>query len=239
MEKKEYLQQAGGVLSGVFDVLTIVAKVVLYVLGFALFMFGIVGIAGVISTVFFDEIFFISNDIRGFITPKEFFAMFSVSGELNRFIFSLGSFLLIVFLMIAYTGSKLLFRFKSNSKLFFITGISLLVLASAFTGINSALIFSKYDKEDGFITNEPVAYNSGDTLTLTLSTSFDKAYKTADIDWDKFRIDTENGKLIQIYGIPQLDIIKNEEDSVVLSSEYKIRGLAEGRQAKKLLYQYE
>ena len=231
---RERMDQAGNVaMSGIRMVLKIIAVVV----GIALVFAGIFAIIALVTSMF------ITNEFLG-ISPlghgmPHYLDLFVSGNTLFWFWIGLGLTIGIPLLLLAYLGTKLIFRFKSSNGAVGMTSLGLWVIGIILLIFALVRGFSDFKSVSTNTKQEPVTTKS-DTLYLKLGKDEFSEYIDANINFDGLRIASVNGKQF-ILNEPTLDIEKSEtnEFSMVIKSKARGRDLDKAQNyAREINYKY-
>ena len=220
IRSRERLDDAGGIA---MSVLRAIFKIIVVFFGIILVSIGIIAIIALFTSLF------VSSEFIG-ITPfsnelPHYLGLFVSDGTLTWFWIGLALTLGIPLIMLAYLGTKLIFRFESNNPAIgfsslglWVFGIILLIFASVH-GVSDFKSVSTSTKQ------EPVVTKS-DTLYLKLGTDEFSDYLDSNFDFDGLRIASVNGKQF-LLNEPRLEVEKSEtnEFSVVIKSKARGRDL--------------
>ena len=217
IRSRERLDEAGGV---VMSVLRAILKIFVVIFGIALLMVGIFSIIALFTSLF------VSSEFLG-ITPFDhgipnYLDLFIGGATLTWFWVGLGLTIGIPLIMLAYLGTKMIFRFKSNNPAIGVTsfglwmiGIFLLIFA-AVRGVSDFKSVSTSTKQ------EPLTTKS-DTLYLKMGNDEFSDYLDSNIDIDGLRIASVNGKQF-LLNQPRLDIGRSETNDFSIVIRSKARG---------------
>ncbi len=235
IRSRERLDDAGSVA---MSVLRAILKIIVVFFGIILVSIGIIAIIALFTSLF------VSSEFIG-ITPfsnelPNYLGLFVSDGTLTWFWIGLALTLGIPLIMLAYLGTKLIFRFESNNPAIgfsslglWVLGIILLIFASVH-GVSDFKSVSTSTKQ------EPVVTKS-DTLYLKLGADEFTDYLDSNFDLDGLRIASVNGKQF-LLNEPQLEIEKSEtnEFSVVIKSKARGRDLDIAQtNARNINYKFE
>lgn len=237
-----YTEQINKATEGIEEILIVIAKVFLFILGLGLFVGGLVALVFIFSAFFSDQMLFFVNDIPGFVSMRAFFELFSEGESITALMLSALSLAVLPMLLVVYLGSKLLFKYKDNSKLFFVGGTAAFVIAMVFAGISALKILGKYKTEQQFEHKEILPFKPGDTLTVSEFTYRNPGFETAEFDLDDFKIDIADDTVKQIYGIPRLNIRYADTPQPYIVFQYRANGLklkASDEMLKHINYKWE
>lgn len=235
IRSRERLDDAGGV---VISVLRAILKIIVVFFGIILVSIGLIAIIALFTSLF------VSSEFIG-ITPfsnelPHYLGLFVSDGTLTWFWIGLALTIGIPLIMLAYLGTKLIFRFESNNPAIgfsslglWVFGIILLIFASVH-GVSDFKSVSTSTKQ------EPVVTKS-DTLYLKLGADEFSDYLDSNFDFDGLRIASVNGKQF-LLNEPRFEIEKSEtnEFSVVVKSKARGRDLDIAQNnARNINYKFE
>jgi phage shock protein PspC (stress-responsive transcriptional regulator) len=231
---RERFDDAGNIaLSGVAAIF----KIFVVIFGIVLVVIGIFSIIALFTSLL------VSGEFIG-ISPfsthlPHYFDLFVNNGTLTWFWIGLGLTIGIPLIMLAYLGTKLIFRFKSNNPAIglsslglWVIGIILLIYASV-QGVSEFKSVSTSTKQEPLITKS-------DTLYLKLGNDEFSDYLDSNIDFDGLRIASVNGKQI-LLNKPRVNIVKSETNDFSLVIKSKARGYDIDKaqsNAREITYKY-
>ena len=215
---REGLDEAGNVA---MSALRAILKIFVVIFGIVLVIVGIFSIIALVTSLFVSHEFIgispFSNGLPHYID------LFVNNGTLTWFWVGLGLTIGIPLIMLAYLGTKLIFRFKSNNPAIgasslglWIIGIMLLIYA-AVQGVRDFKSVSTSTKQVPLITKS-------DTLYLKLGTDEFSDFLDSSFDIDGLRIASVNGKQF-LLNEPRLEIEKSETNEFGIVIRSKARGL--------------
>jgi len=228
------MDQAGNVL---MSVLRAILKIFLVFFGVILVFTGIFAIIALVTSLF------VTNEFLG-ISPfghglPHYLDLFVSGNTLFWFWIGIGLTIGIPLILIAYLGTKLIFRFKSNNGVvglsFFglwVIGVILLIFTLV-RGLSDFKSVSTTTKQEPFTTKS-------DTLYLKLGADEFSEYLDSNIDIDGLRIASVNGKQLML-NEPRLDIIKSDtkDFSLVIKSKARGRDLDKAQvNAREITYKF-
>jgi phage shock protein PspC (stress-responsive transcriptional regulator) len=214
---RERVDQAGNLLLSLFQT---IVKIIVIVVGIALVFAGIFAIIALITSLF------ITNEFLG-ITPfshglPHYLDMFVSGNTLFWFWIGIGLTIGIPLIMLAYLGTKLIFRFKSNNGAVGLSSIGLWIIGLILLIFASVRGLSDFKSVSTSSKQEPVTTKS-DTLYLKLGVDEFSEYLDSNIDFDRLHIASINGKQFML-NEPKLDIVKSETNDFSLVIKSKARG---------------
>jgi phage shock protein PspC (stress-responsive transcriptional regulator) len=237
---KKSMEGAGDVA---YNVLKLVLKIAVIIIGILLIISGFLGLLGMISSLAVGH-----SLVQGWpmiwspeIHFPDFFNNFVEPGTVTLGIIFIGLLAGIPLLAILFIGSKLVFRYKSNNiavglsmvGVWFISLIALIAVSAGQLG--------NFKNQASTVISNPLSCDNCQTLTLKLSE--DKYENYAETDWDlnNFKVVMVNGDKIML-GKPQLDIEKAGGDNFVVTIKKFSRGHSRERAkdyAADIIYNYE
>jgi phage shock protein PspC (stress-responsive transcriptional regulator) len=214
---REHLDQAGSVAA---SVLRAILKIVAVIIGIALVFAGIFAIIALITSLF------ITNEFLG-ITPfghgiPQYIDLFMSGTSFFWFWIAIGLVIGIPLLLIAYLGTKLIFRFKSSNGAVGMTSLGLWVIGIILLIFVSVRAFGDFKNVSTSSKQESITTKS-DTLYLKLGKDEFTDYLDEHINFDGLRIAAMNGKQFLLYE-PRLDIVKSENNDFSMVIKSKARG---------------
>jgi len=214
---RERLDEAGNVA---FSVLRAILKIIAVLFGIILLAIGIFSIIALFASLF------ISSEFIG-ISPfgngmPHYLDLFVNSDTLFWFYLGMGLTIGIPLIMLAYLGTKLIFRFKSNNPAIGISALALWVVGVILLIFASVRGFSDFKSVSTSTRNEPLTTKS-DTLYLKVGADEFSDYIDSNIDFGGLRIASLNGKQF-LLNQPRLDIVKSETGDFGLVIRSKSRG---------------
>jgi len=217
IRSRERLDDAGNV---VMSVLRAILKIFVVIFGIILVSVGIFSIIALFTSLF------ISSEFIG-ISPfshelPNYLDLFVSSDTLSWFWVGLALTIGIPLIMLAYLGTKLIFRFESNNPAIgmsslglWVFGIILLIIASV-RGVSDFKSVSTSTKQEPLITKS-------DTLYLKLGADEFSDYLDSNFDFDGLRLASISGKQF-LLNEPRLDIEKGESNEFGIVIKSKARG---------------
>jgi len=212
-------------------------KIFVVIFGIVLLIIGIFSIIALFTSLFVGSEFIGMSPFSSHL--PHYFDLFVSNGTLTWFWVGLGLTVGIPLIMLAYLGTKLIFRFRSNNHAFgasalmlWIIGILLLIFASV-KGVSDFKSASTSTKQ------EPIATKS-DTLYLKLGNDEFSDYLDSNLDFDGLRVASVNGKQFLLTK-PRLTVVKSETNEFSLVIKSKARGYDLDKaqnNAREITYKY-
>ncbi len=214
---RERMEQAGNVL---MSILRAILKIFVVIFGVILVAIGIFSIIALITSLF------ITNEFLG-ISPfsnslPHYLDLFASGNTLFWFWTGLGLTIGIPLLVLAYLGTKLIFRFKSSNGAVGLSFLALWVIGLILLIFASVRGLSDFKSVSTSTKLEPITTKS-DTLYLKLGTDEFTDYLDSNINFDGLRLASINGKQF-LLNEPKLDIVKSETNDFSMVIKTKARG---------------
>ncbi len=231
---RERLDDAGNV---VMSVITAILKILVVFFGIVLVIVGIFAIIALFTSLFVTSEF-IGMAPFGHGIPN-YFNLFVNGDTLSWFWIGLGLTLGIPLIMLAYLGTKLIFRFKSNNPAIGLTSLALWVIGIILLIFASVRGFSDF-KSVSTSTKQEALTTQTDTLYLKLGADEFADYMDSNIDIDGLRVASVDGKQF-LLNKPRVDIVKSETSdfSIVIKSKARGRDLDKAQNnARDITYKY-
>ncbi|MCX6237513.1 MAG: PspC domain-containing protein [Bacteroidia bacterium] len=225
IRSRERLDDAGSI---VVSVLQAILKIFVVIFGIILVTVGVFSIIALVTSLF------VSGEFIG-ISPfsdqmPHYLDLFVSSDTLSWFWVGLGLTIGIPLLMLAYLGTKLIFRFKSNNPAIgmsslglWVFGIIILICASV-RGVSDFKSVATATKPETIITKS-------DTLYLKLGVDEFSDYLDSNINFDGLRLALINGKQF-LLNEPRLGIEKSDSKDISIIIKSKARGYNPDRAQK-------
>ena len=232
---RDRMDQAGSVAS---SILSAGLKVIAVIIGIALVFAGIFAIIALVTSMF------VTNEFLG-VFPfghriPQYLDLFISGNTFFWFWIAIGLVVGIPLLLIAYLGTKLIFRFKSSNGAVGMTSLGLWVIGIIL--LIFILVKGLGDfKSVSTSTKQDVVLTKSDTLYLKLGNDEFSEFMDSNINFDGLRIAALNGKQFLLYE-PKLDIVKSETNdfSLVIKSKARGRNLDNAQNnARDMNYKYE
>lgn len=231
---RDRLNDAGNL---VISVLLAILKICVVFIGIVLVLAGIFAIIALFTSLFVSSEFLgVSPFGHGIHNYSNLF----VSGDTHSwFWIGIGLTLGIPMIMLAYLGTKLIFRFKSNNHAFGLTALALWVIGIIVLIFASVRGLGEF-KSVSTSTRQEALVTKSDTLYLKVGPDEFSDYVDSDIDLDGMRIASVNGKNM-LLNKPRVNIVKSEtgEFSILLKSRARGRDLDMAQNnTRQITYKY-
>ncbi|MBN1986697.1 MAG: PspC domain-containing protein [Prolixibacteraceae bacterium] len=237
---KRSVEGAGDVF---YNVLKVILKVFVIIVGVVLILSGFFGILGLISSFIIGHSF-----VEGW--PLVWGPEIHVPNFLNHFVepgtvtFGMIAVALLAgipMLAMLYIGTKLVFRYKSNNTAVGLSMVGLWLIALVSLIVVSASQVGNYKSRSSISNSEVLSCDSCNTLYLQLEE--DKYDDYAEMDWeiDNFKVVVMNGEEVML-GLPTFDIEKAGTDnfSVLIKKTSRGRTRESAQEAtSQIVYNYE
>ena len=214
---RERMDAAGNV---VVSVLGAILKIFVVIFGVVLVAVGIFSIIALITSLF------ITNEFLG-ISPfssglPHYLDLFVSGSTLFWFWVGIGLTIGIPLLVLAYLGTKLIFRFKSSNGTVGLSFLALWVIGIILLIFSLVHGLSDFKSVSTTTKQEPITTKS-DTLYLKLGTDEFSDYLDSNINFDGLRLASIDGKQF-LLNEPKLDIVRSETNDFSLVIRSKARG---------------
>jgi len=249
--KEAYLRNAGHgknlfekIFGFVMDILRYIFRAIVVLFGVFFLVIGIFLLIGIlVSLVDTGNLLYVSSfGISSFSLPV--FLRIFLDGK-DQSIAVAGLFLVvgIPLLMLIYTGSRLIFRFKSPSRFVGIPAFSLFIGGLIITGFMGFGLLKSFNHKA--IDSRSYKLIQPQNNTLTISVRDDKRLNELGYDENRWGIGNWNmissGDTNIYFGLPTLEFVRSESDSFQLNLYAMARGedYREGiAKAKRVIYQF-
>ncbi|WP_423128590.1 PspC domain-containing protein [Gaoshiqia sp. Z1-71] len=209
------------------DAFKVLLRVVTVLFGALLIMTGFLGLVGFMTSMVVGHSVFSTAPWFGHWGPG-----FSMPEIANYFI-SPGSFTIIMIavafligiplLAILYIGTKIVFNYKSNNKLIFLSGLAVWLVALIVVISVSVGQVKEYSKRTTVSQSQVIDCANCQTLYLKLGEDHYKHRYQSKIDLQRMKVLSENGESV-LLGSPRLDIEKGNTNEFVILIRKKSRG---------------
>jgi len=204
-----------------YNIAKVSLKILAIIVGVGLIIAGFFGVVGFLSTMI------IGHSILG----SDFGPEFHIQGIFDHFVgsdsvlligISVALITIIPLLAILFIGTKMIFRYKTNNKIIGLASLGIWLVA-LFT-----LILVSVGQVDNFkkktsTTSTINIEKPCKTLTLELGTDTYDSFSDADVNLDRMKIVSADGKDV-LLGEPRLDIEKSSGDQFTIVLKKKARG---------------
>ena len=214
---RDRIDHAGNIFGSAFGA---IIKIFAVIIGIALVFAGISAIIALVTSLF------ITNEFIG-ISPighgiPHYLDLFVSGNTLFWFWIGLGLTIGIPLIMLAYLGTKLIFRFKSRNGAVGLTALGLWLIGLVLLIFMLVRGFSDF-KSGSTSTKLEQLTTKSDTLYLKLGADEFSDYLDSNLNFDRLRIASINGKQF-LLNQPVLDIVKSETNNFSLVIKTKARG---------------
>ena len=220
IRSRERLDDAGNVI---LSILRAFLKIIVVFFGIILISVGIICIIALFASIFVSGEFIGMSPFNNEL--PQYLDLFVSNGNLTWFWFGLALTVGIPLIMLAYLGSKLIFRFKSNSPAVGFTSLGLWIFGIILLIYAAGRGVSDFKSVSTSTRQEQVGTKS-DTLYLKMGKDEFSDYLDSNLDFDGLRIASVDGKQF-LLNEPRFDIEKSEtnEFSIVVRSKSRGRDL--------------
>lgn len=221
-------EQVGRFGDVTYNVLRVILRMIVIVAGVFLILMAFFGLIAFITSMVIGQSVFRSAPWIGDLGPEfhmpEIANFFIASGSMTILMVAIALLIAIPLLGILYAGTKMVFRFRSNSKVIFLGSLAVWGMALITAVIVLVSQIKGYSKETTISQNQVV--NCQDCRTLYLEVGDDPySYSSSRylIDLDRMRVvsDANGPKLV---GEPRLDVEESNSNEFVILIRKKSRG---------------
>lgn len=222
---REQMGQVGDVS---YNILRVILRIVVIAAGVFLIILAFVGLIGFITSMVIGQSIFQSAPWISGLGPEfhmpEIANFFIAPGSMTILMIAIAFLVGIPLLGILYAGTKMVFRFKSNSKLIFLSSLGVWTVALITVIVVSVSQIKDYSKETTITQNQVVNCQNCKTLYLELG---DDPYASQSsryqVDLSRMRVisDSEGPVLV---GEPRLDVEESNSNEFVILIRKKSRG---------------
>jgi phage shock protein PspC (stress-responsive transcriptional regulator) len=231
------------ILDFCFHLLKIFVKIIAIIIGVIFIVVGIFLITGFIASFFTsgETLFVSSMGISNFSMPLFMKLFFSSSTQITIAMVGISLLIGIPLIMLIYNGVKLIFGFKTRMRYVGISTFSLWLAGLILCGIVTFQILQNFNQKVVITKKDNINQPYGRMLYLdvksndTLDTYIAKEGKYMIGSWNLVSI---NNKACR-FGIPELEIVKSDNDSTQLLTFFSARGSSRteaNNRAEKLIY---
>jgi phage shock protein PspC (stress-responsive transcriptional regulator) len=221
-------EQMGRFGDVVYNVLKVLLRIVVIAAGIFLVIVAFIGLIGFITSIMIGQSIFHSAPWLGHMRPEfnmpEIVNFFIAPDSMTILMIAIVLLLGIPLLGILYAGTKMVFRFRSNSKIIFLSSLSVWIIA--LITVIVVLVSQIKDYSKGTTISQNQVINCQDCQTLYLEAGDDPyGYRLSryEVDLKRMRIVSGNDGLVLI-GEPRLDVEESSSNEFVILIRKKSRG---------------
>jgi len=221
-------EQVGRFGDVTYNVLKVILRIAVIAAGIFLIILAFLGLIGFITSMVIGQSVFHSAPWLSGMGPEfnmpEIVNFFIAPGSMTILMVAIALLVGIPLLGILYAGTKMVFRFKSNSKLIFLSSLAVWMVALVTVIVVSVGQFKDYSKETTISQNQVVNCQKCKTLYLELGDD-PYTYKSSryQVDLDRMRVVSDGDRPLLI-GEPRLDVEESSNDEFVILIRKKSRG---------------
>ncbi len=237
---KKSMEGAGDVT---YNVVKLVLKIAVIVIGVVFIVSGILGLLGMISSLAVGH-----SLVQGWpiiwgpeIHFPDFFNYFLEPGTVTFGMIAIGFLAGIPLLALLYIGSKLVFRYKSNNTAIGLSMVGVWLISLIALVTVSASQVGNFKNQASTVITQTVPCDTCQTMTLQLAEDKYEDYAELDWDLDNIKVVVVNGEKVML-GKPQLDVEKAGGDEFAVT----VKKFSRGRSREKarewttdIIYNYE
>jgi len=221
-------EQVGRFGDVTYNVLKVILRIVVIAAGVFLIILAFLGLIGFITSMVVGQSVFHSapwiSDLGPEFNMPEIANFFIAPGSMTILLVAIALLVGIPLLGILYAGTKMVFRFKSNSKIIFLSSLAVWMVALVTVIVVSVGQFKDYSKETTISQNQVVNCQKCKTLYLELGDD-PYTYKSSryQVDLERMRVISDGDRPLLI-GEPRLDVEESSSDEFVILIRKKSRG---------------
>ncbi len=237
---KRTVEGAGDVF---YNVIKVILKVIVVIIGAALIISGVFGLVGFISSIIIGHSF-----VQGWpmiwgpeVHVPGFLNHLVDSGDVSIGLIAIGFLTGIPLLAMLFVGTKLVFNYKTNNAAIGLSMVGVWLVSLVVLIVVSAGQFDNFKKHSSVSEIETLSCDSCQTLYLKLAEDKYEDYSTEDFEIDNFKVTVVDGEEVML-GNPLLDIKKASRNSfsVIVKKASRGRTREEAKQsAENIIYHYE
>ena len=213
-----------------YNVLKVALKILVVLFGAFLIIFGFIGLFGFILSMFVGHSILGAAPWIGHWGPEfympELATFFISPGSLTLLLIAIAFLVGIPLLGILFVGTKMVFRYKSNNRLIFLSSLGVWLVALITVVVVTFGQVDDYSKRSTTSSNKVIDCQNCETMYLELGTDNYADNYYSELDLERMKVITEDGESI-LLGSPRLDIEKSNTDEFVVMIRKKSRGSSE------------
>ncbi len=221
-------EQVGRFGDVTYNVLKVILRIVVIMAGIFLILLAFLGLIGFItSMVVGQSVFHSAPWISGFgpeFNMPEIVNFFIAPGSMTILLIAIALLIGIPLLGILYAGTKMVFRFKSNSKLIFLSSLAVWMVALVTAVVVVVSQIKDYNKETTITQNQVINCQNCKTLYLELGDNpYADRSSRYQFDLRRMRLVTDGDKPVLV-GEPRLDVEESSSNEFLILIRKKSRG---------------
>lgn len=228
----------------VYSIFKVFLKILGVVLGALMILVGFVGLLGFLISMMVGHSVISSapwiGHWGGHVVVPEMIHFFIAPPSITILMIALVFLVGIPLLAILYIGTKIVFRYKSNNKIIFLSSLGIWLVALITIILVSVGQLDDYSERTTVSQNVVLGQQNFQTLYLEMNADeYNTAYKRS-LDLDRMKVVEENGESM-LLGRPRFDVEKSNTDDFVLIVRKKSRGGSEeeaGQKVKEIIYNF-
>jgi phage shock protein PspC (stress-responsive transcriptional regulator) len=211
----------------VYNILKVLLKVLVILVGALLVLAGFFGLLGFLSTIIVGHSVLQNVPWAPGWGPEfhmpGFFDHFVSSGSLTLSIIAIVLLVAIPLLAILFIGTKMIFHYKTNNKIIGLASVGVWLVALFTLILVSLGQINNFSKRTSATTSTKINCVGCQTLILNLGENKYNNYTDYEIDLDKMKMIKVDGEEV-LLGEPRLDIEKSSSDQFAIVLKKKARG---------------
>ncbi|MEN6454317.1 MAG: PspC domain-containing protein [Prolixibacteraceae bacterium] len=221
-------EQVGRFGDVTYNVLKVILRIVVIVAGAFLILLAFLGLIGFITSMVVGQSVFHSAPWISGLGPEfnmpEIVNFFIAPGSMTILLVAIALLIGIPLLGILYAGTKMVFRFKSNSKLIFLSSLAVWMVALVTAVVVVVSQIKDYNKETTITQNQVINCQNCKTLYLELGDNpYADRSSRYQFDLRRMRLVTDGDKPLLI-GEPRLDVEESSSNEFLILIRKKSRG---------------
>ncbi|WP_372774807.1 PspC domain-containing protein [Mangrovibacterium sp.] len=211
----------------VYNVMKVLLKVVGVVLGAIMILVGFLGLLGFLVSMMVGHSIIGAapwlGHLGGQIAVPEMVHLFVAPASITILMIAVAFLVAIPLLAILYIGTKIVFRYKSNNKIIFLSSFGVWLVALVTVIIVSVGQLDDYRERSTVSQNIVLEQQDYKTLYLELNDDHYKNSRTRSVSMDRMKVVDVNGEPV-LFGRPRFDVEKSNTGEFVMIIRKQSRG---------------
>ncbi|WP_163710763.1 PspC domain-containing protein [Mangrovibacterium lignilyticum] len=227
-----------------YSVVKVFLKIVGVVLGALMILVGFLGLLGFLISMMVGHSVLSSapwiGHWSGHVAVPEMAHFFIAPASMTVLMIALAFLVAIPLLAVLYIGTKIVFRYKSNNKIIFLSSLGVWLVALITIVIVSVGQLDDYSERTTVSQNVVLEQQDFHTLYLEMNDDHYKHNFNRSLDLDRMKMVEQDGEAI-LLGRPRFDVEKSNNDDFVLVIRKKSRGGSEeeaGQKVQEIVYNF-
>jgi len=238
---REHVSRFGEI---VYNVLKVFLKVLGVVLGALMILVGFLGLLGFLISMMVGHSVMSSapwiGHWGGQVVVPEMAHFFIAPTSITILMIALAFLVAIPLLAVLYIGTKIVFRYKSNNKIIFLSSLGVWLVALITIIVVSVSQLDDYKERTTVSRNVVLHEQNFHTLYLKMNDDNYHASFKSSLDLDRMKVVDANGEAM-LLGRPRFDVEKSNTDDFVLIVRKKSRGGSveeAGQKVQEIVYNF-